>query len=187
MGDEFMEIKIKDMERDNWLHWTRCADAYTLVNEPGFTGMAALKQLLAVEKPLVVQYETEQVKVSDNGFYWLQMAPTGGHWWLTVMYDPQGRPVQAYFDVTGENHILPDGGSWFTDLFLDVVVMPDGRAILLDRDELDQALAEGVVTLAQYEAASTQARALLMGVTSSAPAFFAWATRHFLELKQKLR
>ncbi len=181
-----MEIHRKDMARNNWGRVRRSTTAYRLVDEPGFSGMAGLMHMLEVEKPLVFDYEGEKITAVDNGFYWLQMAPKDGNWWLTVMFDREEQPRQAYFDITGENHILPDGASWFTDLFLDVVVMPDGRAMLLDQDELEQALAEGVVSQQQYDAACGQAKALLDGLSGRAAEFFAWAARHFQALKPLL-
>ena len=41
----------------------------------------------------------------------------------------------------------------FYDLFLDVTVDPDGNTRLLDRDELDAALSEGVITAEQHSLA----------------------------------
>lgn len=182
-----MQIQIKDMARNDWAGVLCHTDACQLVKEADFCGMVGLMHMQKVRKPLVFDYEGQAVTAVDSGFYWLQMAPTGGHWWLTVMFDRQERPRQAYFDVTGENHILPDGASWFTDLFLDVVVMPDGRTRLLDRQELDQALEEGVVTRAQYDAALNQAQALLSGLEGRTEAFFQWAYGYFQRLKPELR
>ena len=177
-----MELLKRDMARDNWAGALRHREVCRLTRQADFSGVLGLMQMQQVEKPLIFNFDGRPVRVVDNGFYWLQMAPAEGHWWLTVMYDTARQPVQAYFDITGENHILPDGASWFTDLFLDVVFMPDGRMHLLDEDELEQALREGVVTRAQYDAAQRQAAALLRGLEGHAAEFFFWTGRHFLQM-----
>lgn len=81
--------------------------------------------------------------IVDNGFHWFQFAPQSERWWLTAMFDAAKRLIQFYFDITFENHILPGGESWCRDAYLDVVIDPDGRARLLDEDELAAALAAG--------------------------------------------
>lgn len=67
--------------------------------------------------------------------------------------------LQFYFDVTKRNIIDPP--AHFFDLFLDVTVDPDGKAKLLDRDELDAALDEGIITRAEYNLARSEADAIL--------------------------
>ena len=177
-----MHIQKRDINRNNWAGVLRHTDVRMLQDGPDFRGLAALMHMLEVEKPLIFDYDGQKVRAVDSGFYWLQMIPERENWWLTVMFDTERRPVQAYFDITGENHILPDGQAWFTDLFLDVVVMPDGRLKLLDADELEQALQTGVITLRQYEDASRQAQILLERLAGRTDAFFSWAAGYFRRL-----
>ena len=48
---------------------------------------------------------------------------------------------------------MDNGESWFYDLMLDIVVLPDGKRFLLDEDELAQALRDDVITREQYDKA----------------------------------
>ena len=57
--------------------------------------------------------------------------------------------MQYYFDMTIKN-IIDGDNSYFYDLFLDLVAMPDGRLIALDEDELDCAFSENVITKEEY-------------------------------------
>jgi predicted RNA-binding protein associated with RNAse of E/G family len=49
------------------------------------------------------------------------------------------------------NTILDNGESWFYDLILDIVVLPDGKRFLLDEDELSEALRDNIITRKQYD------------------------------------
>ena len=82
------------------------------------------------------------------------------------MLDRAGGILQYYFDVTLQNHI--DGAvSCFTDLFLDVVALPDGRCDLLDLDELNAALEQGIITQPMYFIAKSAADLLMHTVPES--------------------
>lgn len=118
------------------------------------------------EPPFSVKSAGGRLVVGDSGYSWLQLAPKDGHWWMTAMYDPAGRPLQYYFDITDGN-VLSDGRDCcFDDLYLDLVLHTDGTLETLDRDELDAALAEGKITAAQHRtalAAAQELAALLSG------------------------
>ena len=64
---------------------------------------------------------------------------------------------EQYIDITLENRVSGDGNAVFTDLLLDVVILSDGNPVILDEDELDAALAGGVVTPEQYALAKQTA------------------------------
>lgn len=84
--------------------------------------------------------------ITDNGFFWFQFAPQRSHVWLTAMYDPSLNLIQYYFDISYRNEVFPDGCACFFDLFLDLVLLPDGTRYVLDEDELLAAEAAGQIT-----------------------------------------
>jgi predicted RNA-binding protein associated with RNAse of E/G family len=49
----------------------------------------------------------------------------------------------------------------YEDLYLDIVISPEGETLLLDVDELDEALRLGEITQSQYDFAWHEASALL--------------------------
>jgi predicted RNA-binding protein associated with RNAse of E/G family len=53
------------------------------------------------------------------------------------------------------------GVPWYEDLYLDIVVSPSGETLLLDVDELDEALRRQEITRGQYDFAWRQASSLL--------------------------
>lgn len=55
------------------------------------------------------------------------------------MYDAQDKPLQYYFDINDEN-IVEMGEARTHDLYLDVLVLPDGRYELVDEADVKRAL-----------------------------------------------
>ncbi len=144
----------------------RSEAAYREVTAGNFHAVAGLLRLHGVKDPLDVSAPGGKIRIVDEGYSWLQIAPEGENWWLTTMFDREGNLVQHYFDVTWKN-TLAGADSTFEDLYLDVVVMPDGRARLLDLDELDAALDADEICLEMHALAIATADMLLEGLKSS--------------------
>lgn len=86
------------------------------------------------------------------------------------MYDEHGNVVQYYFDVVRDIYIAHDGEPRFHDLFLDIILTADGTLILMDRDELDAARAEGIIDSTLYNRALSTADGLLYRLEGNEPA-----------------
>lgn len=159
-----MYIKQRYMSREGWRRVIEREYSHRSFGLGGITGEVGLLRLKKVSPPLIVEVCGEPVQIAADGYTWLQIAPSGEHWWLTAMYDGNLNLKQYYFDVTLENHI--DIEPYFFDLFLDVSVAADGRASLLDADELDAALAERVITPEQHSLAHQTASRILSAFPS---------------------
>jgi len=158
-----MQLQHKTIGREDWPRILARETAYAPIDTPALRGMACLLHLKEAKAPLVSKVFDAPMTILDNGYTWLQIAPVNEHWWLSVMFDTQGSLVQYYFDVTMHNRIDGDK-STFDDLFLDVVMRADGAVVLLDQDELDEALSEGVISQAEYDLAENEAAQLLNSV-----------------------
>ena len=156
-----MSLSIKSMSRS---HWPRVIDkeyTYMRIDDPFFQGAAGLIKINEIDKSATKLYDDIPIKIIDNGYYWLQIGPEDQNYWITVMYNELEEIVQYYFDITDSNTILDNGESYFCDLMLDIVVLPDGKRFLLDEDELEQALRENVITREQYDKAYTTASKIM--------------------------
>ena len=115
-----------------------------------------------VTKPLVVSSCGEQVVVLDSHFRWIYFAPKGASHALTVQLDPEDRPVQFYIDINHSNAVSEDGIPYGLDLYLDVVALPEGwqvrAAEIIDADELEEAVKQGLVTAELADFAWTEAQ-----------------------------
>lgn len=178
-------MKRKELGRYHWKNVWKRRDCHCCWEANGLQGEAELIHILQAAKKGIGCFRGEDVVIYQDDFYWLQIAIPGVHWWLTVMLDAQGQIVQYYFDITLENHLLQSPDSWFWDLYLDVVMMPDGRMDLLDEEELLQALAEGEISRQQFQDASMWADDLMAVLPSSRLQLQQFCMALFEKLKKK--
>ncbi len=152
-------MKIKTLARLDWARIVEREQSFMPL-ECGYAGLLLMKRVTA---PLTVSVLGERITIADDGFSWLQIAPKGENWWLTVMFDSSGNIAQYYFDVSLKNEI--DGArSWFMDLYLDVALLPDGRMELLDVDEFDEAVGQGIISAQERSLAIRMAEDLLHSI-----------------------
>ena len=181
-----MSLAIRYMSRSNWLRVPDRDYTYINVDNQGFKGVAGLIKLTRVNEPRTVMYGDIPVKIIDYNYYWLQFGPEDQDYWLTVMYNEKEELVQYYFDVTDSNTILDNGESRFTDLMLDVVVLPDGKIILLDEDDLEEALQGGEITQEQFDKAYGVARQLMEELDGKEAKLREFCNTYFQILKKRM-
>ncbi len=76
------------------------------------------------------------------------------------MLDDKGEVLQWYFDIIKESG-LENGKVFFDDLYLDVVHLPNHMTILIDEDDLEEALSFGTINKADYDLAYKEAYRLM--------------------------
>ncbi len=153
------------MKRREFRMITRSRLVHRHLSMDGFTGEAGILYISGVSEPWKVKNSTgRDILIADEGYTWLQLSPDEGGWWLTVMYDAAGNLKQYYFDITMDNFISENGEPGFTDMYLDIVMEPEGKWRLLDRDELDGALADGDITASEHSLAVKRAEELIARV-----------------------
>jgi predicted RNA-binding protein associated with RNAse of E/G family len=91
-----------------------------------------------------------QIQLAGNGCKWLMYLPLYENWCLTAFYDPENRIQEWYFDISKGNFLDENGVPCTDDIFLDLVVLPDGRTKTVDADELREALDDNVITMDDY-------------------------------------
>ncbi len=180
-----IQIETKTLDRRGWQRAVASDFVWTELHTPELSGVAGLIHIKKVTAPLTVVNLGRPTVIADDGYDWLSVAPEGAHWWLTTMYSPEGAPIQFYFDIT-RNNFIRGGGSWFEDLMLDVVLLSDGTCGLMDRDELDAALASSNITPEEHETACRAARELLEHVPERAEELRDFCRRMREELHSKL-
>lgn len=153
-------LKRKYGNRPNWKRIIDQEYVYTFIDNEQFHGYVTLLRLNKVSSPLVAQYKEETVCIVGNGYSWLQHFPSNEHYSVTTMFNAEGEIVQWYLDICLENGIENEV-PWMDDLFLDVIVLPNGKVILKDIDELETALLEGVIDETLYNLANKERDKLL--------------------------
>ena len=96
----------------------------------------------------------------DNNYKWLEFYDYNSKVKLTAIYDENNKIIEWYFDIARE--IEKENGIPFEDdLYLDVVVTPTGEILLLDEDELKEALNRMEITKEEYKNAYKEANQLI--------------------------
>ena len=142
---------LRDMRRSDWRRILKRRYAARPSDLFGPGGVESLLLIDEIASPLTVGSGPRQVKIVEEGYAWLQIAPAREHFWLTAMFDGEDRLLQIYFDITGGSRFDDPDNPTFEDRYLDVVLLPDGQFFVLDEDELDAALRGGALTRAEYD------------------------------------
>ncbi|QWG85573.1 DUF402 domain-containing protein [Bacillus mycoides] len=116
-------------------------------------GMLGILDIKKVREPSYKEYNGKQRCIAGDGYTWMQYFINGENFAITAMLDNQKQLVQYYIDVTKEYKIDERGLPYFDDLYLDVVLLPNGEIYVLDEDELEDAYKIGDVTKEEYELA----------------------------------
>lgn len=123
-----------------------------------FKGNISLVKIKKVQNEWIV--DEEKRCILANGYKWLEIYQDGANYCITAIYDNNNILKEWYIDVS--NGIgIQDGIPYQDDLYLDVVIIPDGRINFLDEDELEEAYNEGVISKEQYDLAYKVAKNII--------------------------
>jgi uncharacterized protein len=158
-------LKRKSGDRSGWKRVLKRKYAQTHIDTAEFCGYITLLQTVKVAEPLTVPYSNEKLCIVDDGYMWLQQFPQDQHHTVTTVFDAKGQIVQWYIDITLCNGV-ESGIPWMDDLFLDLVLFPSGDLIVLDADELEDALSTGMIDQSQYDLAWDEVKRLKKLISS---------------------
>ncbi|MCL2321341.1 MAG: DUF402 domain-containing protein [Oscillospiraceae bacterium] len=116
---------------------------------------SALITFLPGSKELFVNDGDEQICLAGAGYKWIMYLPLNEDWCLTTFYNPKKELLEWYFDISKGNFLDENGMPCTNDLFLDLVILPDGRTITIDADELQEAFDKKEITIEDYNHAYT--------------------------------
>lgn len=132
-----------------------CKSISTKTNE--FTGDIFLYELKNVKKRYVLP---SGVCIIDNDYKWLEFYDYNLKIKLTATYNEKNKIIEWYFDISrkiGKENGIP----YEDDLYLDVLVVPNGEIKLLDEDELETARKRLEVSENDYKMAYKEANNLI--------------------------
>lgn len=156
-----MRLEDRGMQRREFRRITSAKLSWKHVTLSGFSGFAGMLDIEETDGAWLIPSVSGRICIAAPGYRWLQLSPSEGGWWLTVMYDTGGELVQYYFDIIARNYLSENGEPRFIDMFLDVVMSSDGQWRLLDASELDAALECGLIDPSAHREAHEQAQSLI--------------------------
>lgn len=143
-------MKRKRADRHPWQRVLERRYAVERLDTPDFQGYVSTLWIDAVWQPLFVPCLGQMICIADAGHVWLQLFPDGTQHTLTAMLDADRTLVQWYVDICQAHGMGDDGVPWYDDLYLDVIALPSGEVEIIDVEELDEALANKLVTPDQF-------------------------------------
>ena len=87
-----------------------------------------------------------------SGYKWLELYPIDEKYAITALCDEECNVIEWYFDMIKEFGIENDM-PYMIDLYLDLVITPQGDIYILDEDELKEALENNDITEDDYKLA----------------------------------
>lgn len=127
------------------------------VNEKNFTGDIYFYNFLEVKEKIIIP---NGKCIMDINYKWLEFYDYNSKVKLTAIYNEKNEIVEWYFDIAREIGKENDI-AYEDDLYLDVVVTSNGEIILLDEEELKEALKKKEITSLEYENAYKEAKKLV--------------------------
>lgn len=139
----------------NVTHWDFLDSySYRCIHIDGlFSGYISLIKIEKVKQKITVDYEQSEKVLLDDGYKGLIFLPDEANWCVSVIYNTSNEVVEWYFDITKVNSINEQGIPFYDDLYLDIAVSPNFKVVILDEDELKEALDSKEVTQSDYEMA----------------------------------
>jgi len=98
--------------------------------------------------------------IADEGYNWVTQWEVGRPYIITKFLDENGELVGVYCDISRPVERI-QGGFTFDDLYLDVWMVSGQEPVILDEDELKEAVEAGYITQAEADQAMQVALALV--------------------------
>lgn len=170
-------MKRSRLSYDEW----KCIISKNLQGErvitPFFEGYIGLIDIKEVSELQIWKFNGENITVCDKGLKWLSILPQNDWYCITAMMDGNNNILLWYIDMIAAQGTDADDVPYFYDLYLDLVVYPDGTIIVDDQDELEEALTSGDITQAQFDLAIETSDRLKNGLLSNVNEFIKYTNK----------
>lgn len=152
------------------------------VNSKEFSGDVALITFNKMKTPYIVQ--GTNICMANNNYKWLEFYDYNSIVRLTAMYNDKNKIVEWYFDIAKEIG-KENGIPYEDDLYLDVVVNPNGKIILLDEDELKLALDRLEISKEDYNMAYDETTKLMKKLRKNRDKLENFTNKYLEEMREE--
>lgn len=123
-------------------------------NDNDFEGKISLIDIKKINKNFeaVRPNGTKDLIIADN-YKIMTYFPKHKSYCMTVMYDDAWNLKQWYFDIEKSCSKYDNGIPYSEDLYLDLIVLPDGTFYSLDENELKDALLNNLISEKEFDSA----------------------------------
>ena len=114
------------------------------IDEEYFKGYVCNLKFKDISNPLIIKNEVREFCIKDNDYEWFEVYPDNANYAITIMFDDNQNLIEWYFDIAKEVGI-ENNIPYEDDLYLDMIIMPNGQKLVLDEEELIDALNKGEI------------------------------------------
>ena len=124
-----------------------------------FKGSISLLTAVKVKEKLVV---VDNLVLIDDGFKWLEIYPDNNkNIAISVCINTKGDFLEWYFDIAKDSALTENGVPYIDDLYLDVILTPEGEIKMIDQEELQNVLDNQIISQDDYDLAYKVANELI--------------------------
>lgn len=126
------------------------------VVDEGFSGKISLMEIKDLEHNFEANRPdgASELVIAKN-YKIMTYFPNNEKYCMTVMYSDEWNLIQWYFDINRYKCRYDSEIPYSEDLYLDVVLLPDGTFYTLDEDELEEAYMNKLISRDEYDMAYT--------------------------------
>lgn len=144
-----MKIKYADYRNNKDIIRKRCVKTEKMYDNKKIIAFLVISD--EVEKKWIVPREKGDECILGNGYCWLQIYGLEKNLVISAIFDEKYNFVETYFDIAKE--IILDDIPYAKDLYLDVVQTKENKFIILDENELKDALDNKEITKEDFKLA----------------------------------
>lgn len=148
-------------------------------------GYVSCVTALEMKTPWVWTFHGVPITAYHEGYHWFRILQTDARYSPAAIFDDKGEIVLWYIDIIAGQGIDDEGQVYFDDLYLDLIVLPNGEIFVDDMDELEQALATGDITEEQFNMAIQVGDDLQKGLLQDMEAFRRYTNQCYAILKDE--
>ena len=148
-----MQVKRYRIDYDHWKCITEKNFIQKRLDDDQYHGYLGIIEIIKVREPQVWKLDNADIIVCDQGYTWIVYLPDNENICVTAIKDNNGCDVLWYIDVIETVYFEDNCVIEYDDLFLDYIVLNDGTVIEEDRDELQEAYDENIISDKQFNQA----------------------------------
>ncbi|WMC92565.1 DUF402 domain-containing protein [Kineothrix sp. MB12-C1] len=160
-------MKRSRLSYDEWKCILSKEQKIELFNNNIIEGYISLIDIEEVSEPQIWKFNGKDIIVCQGGCKWLSILPSKENYCITAMMNEKKEVLVWYIDMIATKGVDKDGIPYFDDLYLDLIVYPDGTVIEDDREELDASLNQGKITIELFELANGTCQKLKTGILAN--------------------
>lgn len=122
------------------------------VNDDRYVGYIGVTDIIYTSEEVYVPREGRKPEcILASGMKRLRVFPTNTHYTINAVYDSNFNFIEFYIDIVNKVGLNKENVPYMEDLFLDIVFTHKDEILILDEDELDEALDNNEISKEQYD------------------------------------